>query len=111
MGRKINRGRQPRITTERQRPRLWTEEQLDEFLEKAGIDLLPWQRDTLVRFGARRSVGVALSPQHYDHPGRSAGKNTVHRLTKEVALALGHEVRDTVNGFEITLAIKDEVRL
>lgn len=113
MGRRINRGRPPRITTAdlRQRPQLWTEEQLDEFLAKVDIQLAPWQRDALLRFGNRRTVGVHLGEQNIHHTGRSAGKNTVHRLTKELALALGHEVRELPRGFEVSMVFRDEVRL
>lgn len=116
MGRKVKRGRAPRpiVTTSdliRQRPQLWTEEQLDEFLAKVGVQLAPWQRETLLRFGNRRTVGVHNGEQHVDHSGRSAGKNTVHRLTKELALALGHEVKETVHGFEVSVAFLDEMRM
>ncbi|WIF20581.1 hypothetical protein SEA_JFLIX2_91 [Rhodococcus phage Jflix2] len=111
MGRRINRGRPPRITTDNlraPRPQLWTEEQLDEFLAKVDIQLAPWQRAALARLGTRRSVGVALSPQHYDHPGRSRGKSLVDRTTKDLALALGHEVKDVPGGFVVTMVLMDE---
>lgn len=114
MGRKVKRGRSPRplVTTDDLRTNgLWTERQLDEFLAKVGIEIQPWQRDALLRFGTRRSVGVHLGDRHPDHHGRSAGKHLVHRLTKEIAVALGHEVRDTANGYEIKMAIRDEARL
>ncbi|AEV52054.1 hypothetical protein [Rhodococcus phage REQ1] len=115
MGRKVKRGRQPYLapvtTADLRRDRLWTEDQLDEFLAKVDIQLAPWQRDALLRFGNRRTVGVHNGEQNLHHTGRSAGKNTVHRLTKELALALGHEVKPTVNGFEVSMAFRDEVRL
>ena len=114
MGRKVKRGRLPRVlqTTDDLRVKcLWTEHQLDRFLDQAGIELLPWQRDTLLAFGRRRTVGVHLGERHPDHVGRSAGRNTVHRITKELALALGHEVKELPRGFEVTMAVRDEVRL
>ena len=101
MGRKVRRGRTPLVlqTTDDLRGtprRLWTEADVDTFVGKLGLELQPWQRDVLVQWGGRGRLGV-------DSTTRSSGKMHAYRLTRELAIAMGHKVTDTPNGFTIEL--------
>lgn len=88
-------------TDDLRRPQLWTEKQLDDFVYSAGIELAEWQREQLIRFGDRRTLGIPKADIHPDHPGRSAGRTAIHSVAHGLAVHRGLVIRDEVGSYQI----------
>lgn len=78
-------------------PISWTREDVDRYLEAAGLDLPDWQRAWLIKAGdpqSSRYAGIQVA-------ARRSGKRQAYEHVRGIAIALGYEVTDTPHGCEI----------
>ncbi|WIC88927.1 hypothetical protein SEA_SHAGRAT_58 [Rhodococcus phage Shagrat] len=74
-------------------PISWTREDVDRYLEAAGLDLPDWQRAWLIRAGSGGQMVATLN--------RRTGKRAAYEHTRNLAIALGYKVTDVPHGFTI----------